>query len=230
MPDQKPVRNANTTVVQQSETIFKQETDPEKQKQEHHFVRQDKDRAPRDRIGTPQPGPRDQVMRSQKANSSFERLQNKSVPKRKTEHVSMWADPILKSQIQNEALKEGLSISATLAAIARKHFETEAHLRYSAYMEPVFERIIDKKLKARDAAIIALLVRLAFDSGQTRSIVTNILGLQPDISPELLRDIIAESDKRAKSNIIKKTPQISELTAAIEKWFFEQKKEEHSNN
>ena len=81
MADYKPVRNANTTVAQQSETIFKQETDHEKQKQEHHFVRQDKDRAPRDRIGTPQPGPGDQVMRSKEANSSFERSQNKSAPR-----------------------------------------------------------------------------------------------------------------------------------------------------
>ena len=94
----------------------------------------------------------------------------------------------------------------------------------------MFERILGRYLNSRDTRVISLLVRIAFDSGQTRSIVTNILGLQPDISPDLLRDIIQESDKRAKSNIIKKTPQISELTQALEKWFFEQGKGEATSN
>jgi hypothetical protein len=69
-------------------------------------------------------------------------------------------------------------------------------------------------------------VRIAFDSGQTRSIVTNILGLQPDITPDLLRVIIDESDKRAKTNITRKTPQMEELITALSKWFFETNREE----
>jgi hypothetical protein len=47
------------------------------------------------------------------------------------------------------------------------------------------------------------------------------LGLQPDITPELLREIITESDKRAKGNITRITPQITELIEALEKWFFQ---------
>jgi hypothetical protein len=94
----------------------------------------------------------------------------------------------------------------------------------------MFERILDRYLNSRDSRVISLLVRIAFDSGQTRSIVTNILGLQPDISPELLRDIIAESDKRAKANIMRKTPQVTELIESLEKWFFEQRKGESQKN
>jgi hypothetical protein len=103
--------------------------------------------------------------------------------------------------------------------------QARADLHYSSILEPIIERSIARYLGSRDSRIISLLVRIAFDSGQTRSIVTNILGLQPDISPELLRDIIAESDKRAKSNIMRRTPQLTELIEALEKWFFETRKD-----
>jgi hypothetical protein len=102
-------------------------------------------------------------------------------------------------------------------------------MQYGAVFEPMIERAIGKHLRQRDTRLIALLVRIAFDSGQTRSIVTNILGLQPDITPDLLRDIILESDRRAKLNISRKTPQMTELMETLQKLFFEQNREEGSN-
>src|SRR5512132_1890020 len=99
-------------------------------------------------------------------------------------------------------------------------------MQYSSFLEPMLERAINKHSRQRDTRMISLLVRIAFDSGQTRSIVTNILGLQPDISPELLRDILSESDKRAKANIGRKTPQMQTLLETLEKLCFEQEQKE----
>jgi hypothetical protein len=93
----------------------------------------------------------------------------------------------------------------------RNLFSPRSGAGRSAVLEPVIENILKRYLNNRDTRIISLLVRIAYDSGQTRSIVTNILGLQPDISPELLREIIAESNEHAKLNITRKTPQITEL-------------------
>jgi hypothetical protein len=111
-------------------------------------------------------------------------------------------------------------------AYLRRALRQDIDLQYTATLEPVIERILAKYLNHRDSRIISLLVRIAFDSGQTRSIVTNILGLQPDITPELLREIIEESDKRAKTNITRKTPQITSLMEALEQWFFQTNREE----
>jgi hypothetical protein len=45
------------------------------------------------------------------------------------------------------------------------------------------------------------LVRVAFDAGQTRSLVTNVLGRQPGVTPEILQMILENSNKTARGNI-----------------------------
>ena len=66
--------------------------------------------------------------------------------------------------------------------------------------------------------IALLLVRVAFESGQTRALVTNILGRQPGVSPELLNTILDGSGKTAKGNITRKTPQLAAILEEVEKW------------
>lgn len=63
-----------------------------------------------------------------------------------------------------------------------------------------------------------LLVRVAYDGGQTRSLVTNILGRQPGMTPDLLKTILKGSGKTAKANITRRTPQIVALIEAVEEW------------
>jgi hypothetical protein len=59
-----------------------------------------------------------------------------------------------------------------------------------------------------------LLVRVAYDSGQTRSLVTNVLGRQPGVSPEILKTILENSNKTARGNITRRTPQLTELISS----------------
>jgi hypothetical protein len=66
-----------------------------------------------------------------------------------------------------------------------------------------------------------LLVRGAYDSGQTRAIATNILGRQPGMNQDLLKSILSESDESTRAKITRKTPQITELVHAVEKWIME---------
>jgi hypothetical protein len=168
---------------------------------------EDKHRSARDRMSVPEPAPHKKVMRSQESNNTT-RSQNKPTIKRKTVHLTLWVNPIVEEKMQRVAAKE-------------MALQTSIDMQYGSFIEPMIERAINKNMRSGDARIISLLVRIAIDSGQTRSIVTNILGLQPDITPELLMDIIQESDKRAKSNITRRTPKITDLIEALEKWFFE---------
>lgn len=227
MSNSKPVREANTILLQQPSTIFKEKPSFQKQKPAHHFLWQDKRALDRARHASPQPAPDKKVMRSQTTNNKNTRSQNDSTPKRQTVQVTLWVKPIVKAELERLALQNGLTVSSAGAALLERALQANVDMKYGAFLEPIVERAISRKLDARDARLISLLVRIAFDSGQTRSIVTNILGLQPDITPELLRDIIQESDKRAKSNITRRTPQITDLIEALEKWFFEADRKEN---
>ena len=74
---------------------------------------------------------------------------------------------------------------------------------------------------AREARFAALLVRIAYDVGQTRSLVTNLLARAPGVNPELLQTILDRSDERATANLTHLSPQITELIEAVKQWMAE---------
>jgi hypothetical protein len=59
---------------------------------------------------------------------------------------------------------------------------------------------------------------VAYDTGQTKSLATNILNRQPDMTDELFRTIVKESATAARANITRRTPQMTELIEAVERW------------
>jgi hypothetical protein len=74
-------------------------------------------------------------------------------------------------------------------------------MQYSALLTPSIEAAIDKRMRQRDNRLAWLLVRVAFDTGQTRNLVTNILGRQPGVTEEVLKYILAMSQRTAKDTI-----------------------------
>ena len=64
----------------------------------------------------------------------------------------------------------------------------------------------------------ALLVRIAFDVNQTRTLATNILGRQPRMNPDKLTTILDASFRKAKMDITRRSPQIAQLIVAVENW------------
>jgi hypothetical protein len=89
-------------------------------------------------------------------------------------------------------------------------------MQYGALLRPIIEQAIAARFRARDARFAALLVRIAYDAGQTRSLVTNLLARAPGVNPELLQTILDKSNERAKANLTHLSPQIAELIAAVE--------------
>jgi hypothetical protein len=196
----------------------------------HAAVRQDKGRIASAHISTAQPAPHKKSMRPQPLSSKSTRSQSTPKPKRKTIHLTLWVEPIVKRELQRIAQEEGLTVSKSGAAILKQALQHNVDMHYSELLTPIIEAAIDKRLRSRDARLAWLLVRVAFDTGQTRAIVANILGRQQGITEETLKNILAMSQRTAKGNITRKTPQITELMEAVEKWLnAEDEKKEPSN-
>ena len=107
MPGYKTVRNANTVLLQQPSTIFKEQTNSQQQETAHHFLWQDKRASDRARMRPPQPAPSKKVMRSKTTNNKSTRSQNDTTPKRQTVQVTLWVKPIVKEHLEKLALQDG---------------------------------------------------------------------------------------------------------------------------
>jgi hypothetical protein len=203
---------------QSAKNVFQNQTNSFSQTQTHGDVRQDKGRISSARIGTQQPAPRQNPMRPHKLSSNATRSKNKPKPKRKTVHLTLWVDPIVKRELQRVAEQEGVTVSKTGAAFLKQALQHNVNMQYSDLLTPIIETAIDKRMRSRDSRLAWLLVRVAFDTGQTRSLVANILGRQQGMTEDMLKNILAMSQRTAKGNITRKTPQLTELMEAVEKW------------
>lgn len=154
--------------------------------------------------------------------SNTSRSQNKPTPKRKTVHLTLWVKPIVKEELQRISEREDVSVSAAGGAFLERALQQSADMQYSALLTPIIETAIAKQMRAISTRLAWLLVRVAYDGGQTRSLVTNILGRQPGVTPEILQTILEGSGKTAKANITRRTPQITQLIEAVEQWIVEE--------
>jgi hypothetical protein len=205
--------------VRQSHSVIKQQPDL--------GVGQDKGASKRARITTNQPAPRSQVTRSQQLNNDTPRSQNKTKPKRKTVHLTLWVKPVVKAELKRLAGQEGLSVSSAGAAFLEKAMQTTLDLQYGALLQPIIESAIRQQMRSMSTRLAFLLVRVAFASEQTRSLVTNVLGRQQGVTPAVLNEILDGSSKAVKGKITQRTPQLEELIADVERWFQEK---DHKTN
>jgi hypothetical protein len=193
-------------------------------------VMQDKARMKSARIGTRQPASLQNPMRAHGLNTGAARSKNKPTPKRQTVQLTLWVDPIVKRELQRVAEQEGLTVSKTGAAFLKQALQNNVNMQYSELLTPTIETAIDKRMRSRDARLAWLLVRVAFDAGQTRSLVANILGRQQGMTEDMLKTILAMSQRTAKGNITRKTPQTAELMEAVEKWLNAEDEEKEARN
>ena len=200
------------------QNIFSNQANPTKNKDAHGDVGQDKRAFTRARIPSPRSARSRIPMRAQPTDNKTPRSQNTPVAKRRTVQLTLWTNPIVKAEIQRIAKREGLSDSAVGAAFLEKALQQNADLEYGALLRPIIESAIKENLQTMSTRLALLLVRVAFASEQTRSLVTNILKRQPGLSSEALDDILDRSADAAKGKITKKTPQLEELIAEVRDW------------
>ena len=127
----------------------------------------------------------------------------------------------MKAELARIAESEGVSVSRAGGAFLEHALQQDIHTQHGALLDTIIDKAIRKHMRSYSTRIAMLLVRVAFDAGQTRSLVTNLLGRHPGVTPKELTEILDGSSKAAKSKITRSTPQLAELIAEVEQWFRE---------
>src|SRR5918999_358730 len=185
-------------------------------------VRQDKGRISSAPRGTAQPAPHDIPNRPHPLNSRTARSKNNPDPKRKTVHLTLHVDPIVKRELQRLAEQEGLTVSKTGAAFLKQALQHNVDMHYSALLEPIIKSAIRKGIQGTTNHLTFLLARTAFTSEQTRNLVTNILGRQSGMTEETLKTILDMTKRTAQGSLTRRNPELEELIQALKEWLEEQ--------
>src|SRR6266446_197886 len=181
--------------TQSSQNVFERQSHSPNGQQPRSGVRQDKPLPSRARIASTQPASLKNMMRAHETERNSSRSQNRPTPKRKTVKLTVWVKPVVKAELERIAESEGVSVSATGGAFLEKALQANVDMQYSSLLQPIIESAIRKQMRSISTRLAWLLVRVAFDSGQTRSLVTNILGRQQGVTPEVLKTILDNSSK-----------------------------------
>ena len=138
--------------------------------------------------------------------------------KRQTVSAVGWVKKPISVEIDRIAGCDGLTRSKTIATLLEEAVRQRLHTQHAVLLTSIVEQAIAKQMTRERARIAALLVRIAFDANQTRTLATNILGRQPRMNPEKLTTILDASFRKAKTDITRRTPQIETLIAAVQNW------------
>ena len=126
---------------------------------------------------------------------------------RQTVQVSAWVKPAIKAELQRLASQECLSLSQTCATLLEEAIRQKLHVQHAVLLQPIIETTIRNEVRRNFSRFVLLLMRIAFEEGQTRRMVTNILDA---------------SSREAKKTIFLKTPQIASLIEEFEQWLQEE--------
>jgi hypothetical protein len=198
------------------------------QKISYAGVWQDKDASSRVRVASSQPVIVGNTPRTLPQNTKSTRVQNRA-NRRKLVQVASWVDEPIREQLLHIAQSEGLSMSQTIAALLREILRQRFHKQQAATLPQLIDQAVAKSHRSLATRLSWLLVRIAFDTGQTRVLATNTLGMQEGMTEDSLKEILATADKRTKANLTRKTPQLTDLMEAVEKWLLEAEKEGKTN-
>jgi len=141
---------------------------------------------------------------------------------RQTVQVSAWVKPAIKAELQRIAGQERLSLSQTCGTLLAEAIRQKLHVQHAVLLQPIIETTIRKELSRNLSRFVLLLLRIAFEEGQTRRMVTNILGRQPGVTSALLEHILDASSREARKTIFLKTPQVASLIEEFEQWLREE--------
>jgi hypothetical protein len=144
-----------------------------------------------------------------------------TVHKRRKEKFTIWVDPIDIDEIRRKARKTGASLSSIGGEALKKGLKEEVDLDYSITLKPMIEATIDHRMAARDNRLALLLVRNYLVAEQTRGLTTYIASRQPDMTPDVLNDILDHTFQEAKKKLIRRSPELEELIREVKSWIIE---------
>ncbi len=142
--------------------------------------------------------------------------------KRKTVPLTLWMKPEMKAELQHLADKDRLSLSKFGGTLLTEAMHQQLHIQHATLMQPIIESAIRKQMGLFITRLTWLMVRIAYDTGQTRTLVTKILDHILGSDQTKVSHILEGSSEIAKRNITRQTPQIKTLIAEVEKWMREE--------
>jgi hypothetical protein len=128
----------------------------------------------------------------------------------------------VKSELQRLAEQDRLSLSTTAGALLTQAVRQNLHEQHATLLQPIIEQAIRDQVSRMSTRLALLLVRVAFDVGQTRRLVTNILGRSPGVSPDMLDEILDASSAGARNDVLRRSPQLAGLMTEVEQWLAEE--------
>jgi len=223
---------ANNERTQFPHIVFEEQSNTPKVQQPLSGVGQDKSVLTSDRIASQQPASLEKLSRSHRIETKNTRSQNRPTAKRRTVPLQLWVDPLVKAEIQRTADREGLSASKVGSSFLEDAIRQDVHAQYNALLQPMMRQIIREELRTFSNRLVFFLMRIAFASEQGRILITNVLDRilrREGVSPDTFTNLVDQSSKMARRNILHKTPQLKSL---LEEWerLFQDAEGDNKNN
>src|SRR5207248_8729887 len=121
---------------------------------------------------------------------------------------------------------EGISLAQAGWGFLKSGMAGDEGKEYRAMLEPVIASILTQHMAARDNRLALLLVRNYLVAEQTRGLATYIASRQPDMTPDILNDILDHTFQQAKKKLIRRSPELEELIREVKIWVIDEEKKE----
>jgi hypothetical protein len=182
-------------------------------------VGQDKGASDAAPLKTQQPAPVTEVVRSSLNDTSAARVQNHLSVKERKVRGSIWMKPGVKSALQRLADQDNLSFSEMCATALEVFARWKIHKQEEALFEPRFRKIAREENRSLGNRLVFFEMRNAIAAEQTRILTTDLYKRQlqkEGISQAKIEEKVDQAYTLARSNVLKKTPQ---LTALLDAWW-----------
>ena len=147
-----------------------------------------------------------------------------TVHKRTKEQLTIRLDPIEMDKLRRKAKVEGIYLAEAGRGFIKSGMEAEKGEEYRALLEPVIAGILNRHMAARDNRLALLLVRNYLVAEQNRGLTTYIASRQPDMTPDILNDILDHTFQEAKKKLIRRSPELEELIREVKSWVIEEER------
>jgi hypothetical protein len=184
-------------------------------------VRQDKRGSTFDRGALGQPAAVIKDTRSEGVSTPSSRSQKQF--RERVVPVTLHVRISVKAEIQRLAASlstqnEHMSVSKVGGALLEDAIRRDIQRQQEALLYPLIRQVIREELQAFGNRIVFFLMRIAFASEQSRILITNILDrllIRMGKSEQTVAQLVKQSTRMARRNIIQKTPQMKSL---LEEW------------
>jgi hypothetical protein len=125
-----------------------------------------------------------------------------------------WVERPVSDEIDRIAKESGQTRSHTIATLLEEAVHQRLHVQHAVMLSPLVRKAVAKGFQG----LLPLLISIAYDTNQTRSLTGNVLAKTVRTEEEMdrIRELTA---KKARQSILHQRPQIEELVDSASAWF-----------